>query len=66
VTGVQTCALPISQGDTLSIPAGKIAPGKSVDVLVNGKAKVAVTNDLTAQELTIIQSGGLLNTVRPA
>ncbi len=54
----------LAQGDTLSIPAGKIAPGASVDVLVNGKAKVAVTNDLTAQELTIIQSGGLLNTVR--
>jgi len=25
---------------------------------------VAVTNDLTAKELEIIQSGGLLNTVR--
>ncbi len=54
----------LAQGDTLSIPAGKLAPGKPVDVLVNGTAKVAVTNDLTAQELTIIQSGGLLNTVK--
>ncbi len=54
----------LAQGDTLSIPAGKLAPGKPVDILVNGKAKVAVTNDLTAQELTIIQSGGLLNTVK--
>lgn len=54
----------LAQGDTLSIPAANIAPGGTVDVLVNGSAKIAVTNDLTAQELTIIQSGGLLNTVR--
>lgn len=54
----------LAQGDTLSIPAGKLAPGKPLDILVDGKAKVAVTNDLTAQELTIIQSGGLLNTVK--
>ena len=54
----------LAQGDTLSIPAAKIAAGKPVDILVNGSVKVSVTNDLTAKELTIIQSGGLLNTVR--
>ncbi len=54
----------LAQGDTLTIAAGKIAPGKPLNIIVNGSAKVAVTNDLTAKELTIIQSGGLLNTVR--
>ncbi|MBI5519611.1 MAG: aconitate hydratase [Desulfovibrio sp.] len=54
----------LEQGATLTIPAADIKPGKSVDILVAGGAKVAVTNDLTAKELEIIQSGGLLNTVK--
>ncbi|MHC1751199.1 aconitate hydratase [Humidesulfovibrio sp.] len=54
----------LAQGDALTIPLADIKPGKPVDILVEGGAKVAVTNDLTAKELEIIQSGGLLNTVR--
>jgi len=54
----------LAQGAKLTIPAADIKPGKNVDILVEGGAKVAVTNDLTAKELEIIQSGGLLNTVR--
>lgn len=56
----------LAQGAQLTIPAADIKPGKPVDILVEGGAKVAVTNDLTAKELEIIQSGGLLNTVRLA
>jgi aconitate hydratase len=54
----------LAEGARLTIPAADIKPGKPVDILVEGGAKVAVTNDLTAKELEIIQSGGLLNTVR--
>jgi len=53
----------LAQGVGLTIPAD-IKPGMPVDILVEGGAKVTVTNDLTAKELEIIQSGGLLNTVR--
>jgi aconitate hydratase len=54
----------LAQGAALTIPASDIKPGKPIDLLVAGGAKVTVTNDLTAKELEIIQSGGLLNTVR--
>jgi len=54
----------LAEGARLTIPAADIKPGKPVDILVEGGAPVAVTNDLTAKELEIIQSGGLLNTVR--
>lgn len=54
----------LAQGTKLTIPATDIKPGKPIDLLVEGGARVAVTNDLTAKELEIIQSGGLLNTVR--
>ncbi|MBU1231132.1 MAG: aconitate hydratase [Proteobacteria bacterium] len=54
----------LAQGATLEIITGDIRPGRPVDILVDGSARVQATNDLTAQELEIIQSGGLLNTVR--
>jgi aconitate hydratase len=54
----------LAEGARLTIPAADIKPGKPVDIVLEGGAKVAVTNDLTAKELEIIQSGGLLNTVR--
>ncbi|GAB6125983.1 aconitate hydratase [Humidesulfovibrio idahonensis] len=54
----------LAQGAQLTIPASDIKPGKPIDIQVAGGAKVSVTNDLTAKELEIIQSGGLLNTVR--
>ena len=38
-------------------------PGKPVEAIVDGKLKIKLTNDLTAKELDIILSGGLLNTV---
>ena len=54
----------LAQGAELSINAADIQPGKPVAVSVGGAAKVMATNDLTDHELKIIQSGGLLNTVR--
>ncbi|MDQ7835045.1 MAG: aconitate hydratase [Humidesulfovibrio sp.] len=54
----------LDQGAELAINAKDIRPGKPVEVLVGGSTKVMVTNDLTDHELKIIQSGGLLNTVR--
>jgi len=54
----------LALGAQLTIPASDIKPGKPIDLQVAGGARVAVTNDLTAKELEIIQSGGLLNTVR--
>jgi len=56
----------LAQGAELIIPASAIKPGTPVDIEVKGAGRVAVTNDLTAKELEIIQSGGLLNTVRPS
>jgi aconitate hydratase len=53
----------MSQGADISIPVAKMKPGKPVEAIVNGKLKVKLTNDLTANELEIILSGGLLNTV---
>jgi aconitate hydratase len=54
----------LAQGAKLSILAGDIQPGKPVEVQVDSSAQILLTNDLTDQELKIIQSGGLLNTVR--
>jgi aconitate hydratase len=54
----------LAQGAEISIPAAAIKPGKPLEIQAAGGAKIAVTNDLTAKELEIIQSGGLLNTVR--
>jgi aconitate hydratase len=54
----------LAQGAELEINAKDIQPGKPVAVSVGSSAKIMVTNDLTGHELEIIQSGGLLNTVR--
>jgi len=54
----------LAQGAEITIPAAAIKPGKPLDIQAAGGVKIAVTNDLTAKELEIIQSGGLLNTVR--
>jgi len=52
-----------AQGDTVSIPAGEITPGGTVALTLGSGKQVPVCNDLTAQELDIINAGGLLNTV---
>ena len=54
----------LNQGDTITIPAARIAPGQPVDITTATGETVSVTNDLTKKELEIIQAGGLLNAVR--
>lgn len=51
-------------GVALTIPASTITPGGSIAVEVAGGRSIDVRNDLTAEELAIIQAGGLLNYVR--
>jgi aconitate hydratase len=54
----------VAQGDGLTIPASEITPGGTVTMRTGSGKSVEVTNDLTANELEIIKSGGLLNAVR--
>jgi aconitate hydratase len=54
----------LEEGVDLTIPASKITPGGTVNMVAGNGATVAVTNDLTEKELQIIQAGGLLNAVR--
>lgn len=54
----------IEQGAVLNIPAGSIKPGETVEMTMESGDSIPVTNDLTENELEIIQSGGLLNAVR--
>lgn len=54
----------VAQGEGLSIPASEITPGGTVSMRTGSGKSVEVTNDLTANELEIIKSGGLLNAVR--
>ncbi|EGJ48702.1 aconitate hydratase [Desulfocurvibacter africanus] len=54
-------------GVSVTIPADEITPGGTVELTLDTGERIAVGNDLTAQELAIIKAGGLLNTVgRPA
>ncbi len=54
----------LQQGAALSLETGAISAGGTVQATVEGQGPVALTNDLTEQELEIIRAGGLLNHVR--
>ncbi|MBU1002402.1 MAG: aconitate hydratase [Proteobacteria bacterium] len=54
----------IDLGAALTLPTDTITPGGEVELQVAGVGAVAVRNDLTENELAIIQAGGLLNFVR--
>ncbi|MCK9239384.1 aconitate hydratase [Desulfocurvus sp.] len=54
----------VAQGAALSVPVARLAPGGVLELEVAGAGRVAVRNDLTENELAIIQAGGLLNHVR--
>jgi aconitate hydratase len=56
----------LEQGVRVVIPATDMAPGRAVDMEVQGLGLVRVTNDLTQKELAVIRAGGLLNAVRAA
>ena len=54
----------LAQGADLTIPAGDMTPGGTIEITTASGETIPVTNDLTKKELEIIQSGGLLNAVR--
>lgn len=54
----------VAQGAALTVPVARLAPGGVLELEVAGAGRVAVRNDLTENELAIIQAGGLLNHVR--
>jgi len=54
----------LSEGAGLTIPAGDMTPGGTIAISTDSGDSFEVTNDLTKNELAIIQSGGLLNAVR--
>ena len=54
----------LAQGADLTIPAGDMAPGGTIEIATASGETIPVTNDLTKKELEIIQAGGLLNAVR--
>ncbi|CCH49086.1 aconitate hydratase [Pseudodesulfovibrio piezophilus] len=51
-------------GAELTIPAGDMTPGGTLEITTASGDAIPVINDLTKKELDIIQSGGLLNAVR--
>jgi aconitate hydratase len=54
----------LSEGSNLTIPAASLTPGGTISISTGPGDSFEVTNDLTKNELEIIQSGGLLNAVR--
>lgn len=54
----------LAQGEGVTIPAGAIAAGETIELTSESGKSVPVTNDLTEKELDIIKAGGLLNAVR--
>ncbi|MBF0481473.1 MAG: aconitate hydratase [Desulfovibrionaceae bacterium] len=51
----------LSEGQTLTIPAGGLRPGAPLALAVDGGKAVAAVNDLTQKECDVILAGGLLN-----
>ncbi len=54
----------VEQGQALEIPASEITAGGVVQLKLDNGKNIAVSNDLTENELAIIRAGGLLNYVR--
>ena len=54
----------LAEGSDLNIPTKEMTPGGTITMTAGSSELIEVTNDLTKNELEIIQSGGLLNAVR--
>ncbi|MFW5931566.1 MAG: aconitate hydratase [Desulfohalobiaceae bacterium] len=55
----------LSQGDVLSLPCWELTPGGDVQIQVQDKElEILAGNDLSPEELQVIQAGGRLNLVR--
>ena len=56
----------VAQGADIRIPLTEITPGGVTNIEIAGVGVLPVRNDLSAAELDIIRSGGLLNAVKGA
>ena len=54
----------VAQGADIRIPLTEITPGGGTNIEIAGVGVLPVRNDLSAAELDIIRSGGLLNAVK--
>ena len=54
----------VAQGADIRIPLAEITPGGVTNIEIAGVGVLPVRNDLSAAELDIIRSGGLLNAVK--
>ena len=54
----------VAQGADIRIPLTEITPGGVTNIEIAGVGVLPVRNDLSAAELDIIRSGGLLNAVK--
>ena len=54
----------VAQGADIRIPLAEITPGDVTNIEIAGVGVLPVRNDLSAAELDIIRSGGLLNAVK--
>ncbi len=54
----------VAQGTDIRIPLAEITPGGVTNIEIAGVGVLPVRNDLSAAELDIIRSGGLLNAVK--
>lgn len=54
----------LRQGDRIRIPLALLTPGGTMSVEVKERGSIAVSNDLSPEEWSLIRAGGLLNAVR--
>lgn len=53
----------LSQGEVLRFDFGTLAPGAPLYAMTSEGRQIALTHDLTGNEIAIIKAGGLLNSV---
>jgi aconitate hydratase len=54
----------ITPGQRLSLDRRDLTPGGRVELQLDGGSRIGAWNDLSASELGIVRSGGMLNAVR--
>lgn len=54
----------LAQGQKITLPLSKLAPGNVLDLGTVGGCAIRVQNDLSEQEIAVLRAGGLLNLVR--
>ncbi|MFP4392573.1 MAG: aconitate hydratase [Desulfohalobiaceae bacterium] len=55
----------LSQGEVLILPCSELEPGQDIEIQVKGRElRIQAGNDLSFEELQVLQAGGRLNLVR--